>query len=130
MDTMYKYVPVEITTNASRVIHGELEFDRNSLSYVCLKGCVYMQNKSTSEYVSVLARTLKEDYNIPLTIHHIGDGTLKDTFKKDERDWPDARELKKRIVERLKIECEALLADPICAQVSFCTSVILYVFGL
>lgn len=48
-------------------IQAQIAFDRSSLAYACLKGCVYMVNKSNKYYTSILMRTLREDYNIQVT---------------------------------------------------------------
>ena len=45
-----------------------LIFDRNSLAYIYVQGCVYMGNKSNAYFSKLLQRTLNEDYNIPVTL--------------------------------------------------------------
>ena len=80
MNSIYNYIPGDLW-RASRLLQTvpveenddnggnrtQLVFDKSSLAFTCLKGCVYMVNKSNAHYTSVLLRTLREDYGIPVT---------------------------------------------------------------
>ena len=67
-----KYVSHKMWTSAQQLDVGsggaEFKFNRNSLSYACLKGCAYMQHKSMASYADILINTLRDDYNIPVTV--------------------------------------------------------------
>jgi hypothetical protein len=63
VDTMYSYIPRQLVTHCRFFDPGEdlpFKFHRNSLSYVCLKGCVYMQNMERIFKVLSVATELRD----------------------------------------------------------------------
>ena len=74
IDKAYGYISHDLWTSSQQLEidagggGGKFVFDRNTLSYTCLKGCAYMQNKSMANYADILINTLRDDYNIPVTV--------------------------------------------------------------
>ena len=126
IDRAYDYISRDIWMSAQclETSSGEarFEFNRNSLSYVCLKGCVYMQHKSLSSYTDILINTLRDDYNIPVTVTSmdssmdIGEFTGDDLKELKAEMTAEAREKAREL--RTSMECCTLLSDARAAMLS------------
>ena len=60
-----------------------LQFDRDSASYVLLRGALVMRHKSSMHWLDIIVTTLRDEYGLPVTVK---------TFALDDRDLSEAHE--------------------------------------
>ncbi|GAX86005.1 hypothetical protein CEUSTIGMA_g13421.t1 [Chlamydomonas eustigma] len=67
-DGVFTYIPTGMVMDASvGTEEGRILFDTNSLSYACLKGCMYMLHKSMAHFSSIILSNLQE-YGVKVTL--------------------------------------------------------------